>query len=264
MDDTAFLLGSRASLMVSMLFDTQMAEHPAVKALREKLKPQMTVNDGIAQIPIEGALAYRPDAAEMLYYDVEDSRNVLDMIHTAANDKDIKGMQLNIDSPGGFTIGGFEIADEVAAARGKKPVVAHIGGMGASLAFLIASQANEVVANRASLVGSIGAYNVHIDRSRMIENAGIKVQVFKNKEAKYKAAGLYGMALNDEQQQFLTAQSQQHFDDFKSMVKSARPNVPDEAMQGQVFTGKAAKAVGLVDMVGSASYATGILKAKLR
>ena len=55
----------------------QAAEHPYLKELRVKLKPQMSVSaDGIADIPVEGALAYRPDAFEMAFLGVEDSRNV--------------------------------------------------------------------------------------------------------------------------------------------------------------------------------------------
>lgn len=263
MDDTAFMLESRASLMISGAWSAegiQMAEHPRMQAMREEMKPQMTIKDGIAHIPIEGALAYRPDPYEMAYYDVEDSRNVLEMVETAASDKDVKGLKLNIDSPGGFATGGFEIADAVANTRRIKPVVAHIGGTGASLAYLIASQANEVVANRASVVGSIGAYNVHVDRSRMIENAGVRVNVFKNKEAKYKAAGIYGTAMSDDQQAYYQSQAQGHFDDFKAMVLSARPSVSADVMQGQVFTGKAAQSVGLVDRVGSSTFATGVLR----
>ena len=119
----------------------QAAEHPYLKELRVKLKPQMSVSaDGIADIPVEGALAYRPDAFEMAFLGVEDSRNVLEMVQSAARNPGVSGILLSVDSPGGMVIGGFEIADAVKEAAASKPVVAHVGGVGASLAYLIASQ----------------------------------------------------------------------------------------------------------------------------
>jgi len=260
-DDTAFLLESTARLMLSAMLDTAMAEHPMLKAARERLKPQMSVKDGVARIPVEGVLAHRPDVMEMAVFGVEDSRNVLDMVQSATEAKDVKAILLDIDSPGGFSVGGFEIADAVAHANTVKPTYAHISGMGASLAYMIASQAGKIIANRSSIVGSIGAYIVNVDRSKLAESRGLKVEVFKNKEAKFKAMGIPGTSLNDDQRKHITEKVQGDFDEFKSMVKTSRPGIPESAMQGQTYSGRVAKGYGAVDIVGSGNYALGMIKA---
>src|SRR5581483_5450293 len=135
LDDTAFISDSRGLLLVHLIYgpldETRMAEHPHVTQLRTTLKPKMTLKDGIAHIPVQGVLAYNPDPYEMLYAGIEDSRSVLAMVSSAAEDSNVKGMLLDMDSPGGFSNGGFEIADAVAEAQKVKPVISHIGGTGA-------------------------------------------------------------------------------------------------------------------------------------
>jgi signal peptide peptidase SppA len=266
--ETVFVTDSCLSVLLSRLFDeadkTAMAEHPRLAQLREDLKPKMEIRNGIAHIPVEGILAYNPDPYDMAYGGVEDSRNILGMVQSAHTNRDVKGIQLNIDSPGGFMTGGPEIADAVASANRTKPVMAHIGGTGASLAYWIASQAGEVMANRAAQVGSIGGYRVNIDRERMAKNMGIEVQVFRNKEAIYKAPGIPGTRLTDAQSSHIVGRVQANADEFRDAVKGARPDVPDSAMNGQVFTGREALAQKLVDSVGDCADCTMKLQKKIK
>jgi signal peptide peptidase SppA len=264
LEDTAFILPSRCLLLLESEPVTQAAEHPAMTALREKLKPVMTLKDGIAHIPVQGILAYNPDPIEMAFCGMEDSRNVLSMVNQAVNNKDVHGIKLDVDSPGGMMTGGFEIADAVQSASKVKPTIAHIGGAGASLAYLIASQAGEVVANRTARVGSIGAFVVFTDTSAAADRAGVKVKVFKNKEATFKAAGYPGTSLTGDQENFITAETQANFDEFAGMISKGRPQIPKTAMRGQVFTGKEALSNGLIDRIGDAAFATSLVKHAVR
>ena len=182
------------------------------------------------------------------------------MVTQATNNKDVHGIKLDVDSPGGMMTGGFEIADAVKAAAQVKPIIAHIGGAGASLAYLIASQAGQIVANRTARVGSIGAFVVYTDTSAAHDSAGVKVKVFKNKEATYKAAGYPGTSLTDEQESHITAETQANFDEFARMISEGRPQIPKSAMRGQVFTGQEAKINGLIDRIGDAAFATSLVR----
>jgi signal peptide peptidase SppA len=250
--------------LISALTEPMAAEHPFFKMLREKLKPQMTVReDGIAVIPVEGVLARKPDVFE-LFYGMEDSTNILEMVETAQRSPDVKGVLLNVDSPGGFLTGGPEIADAVGATRRYKPVVAWVGGTMASLAYYIGSQATQVVASRSAQLGSIGVFTTHVDYTKMLEAVGVKVEVIKNKEADYKAAGVMGTALTDEQRAHTQERIQSSFADFKRAVKTTRPNVSDDAMRGQVFSGAEAKPLGLVDRIGDLNFAHSILRSEIR
>ena len=266
LDDTPLLLESCAELILHVGLSDRMGEHPADARLREMVNPKMSFDEksGIATIPVQGVLAYKPDAMEMAFFGMEDTSKLIDLVESASANEKVKGILLDVNSPGGFSTGVFSLADAVATAGKIKPVMAHIGGTSASAAYLIASQANEVIASRDSRVGSIGAYNVNIDRSRMIENAGIKVEVFKNKEAKYKAIGQIGTSLTQEHRDYLNANAQASFNEFRDTVRAKRPNISDDAMQGQVFNGKEALKKGLVDSNGSMLTAVAKLRSKIR
>src|SRR5579859_1672327 len=110
--------------------DVQLAEHPAVKRMRADMAPKVELRGDIAIVPVQGTLAYNPDPLEMLFDGVEDSRSVLSMIQWAADNPDVKGILIRMDTPGGMLLGGPEMADAVTSARRTKPVVTHIGGLG--------------------------------------------------------------------------------------------------------------------------------------
>jgi protease-4 len=245
--------------------NVNLAEPELFKKIRGTLEPKMElVKGGVAIVPVQGTLAYNPDLLEMIYDGVEDSRAVLKMLNESADDDNIEGVLLRVDTPGGMMLGGPEMADAVNAIKAKKPVVAHIGGLGASLGYMIASQATEVIANRSAIVGSIGVIASVTDYTALLEKIGIKFQYFTNAEAKFKAAGAMGTSLSDDQKTQLQAQVDSAFQIFKGMVLAARPQVKESAMQGQVFRGQEAKGVGLVDRVGNESFALGILKSCMK
>jgi signal peptide peptidase SppA len=239
------------------------AEHPIMKGIRERMKPTITMRGNVAIVPIEGVLARKPDPFE-LFNGVEDSRHVLDMVDSAANNADAKGILLDFDSPGGFVTGGPEIADAVRNATKRKPVVAFSAGTMASLAYWIGSQSNQVVASRSAVIGSIGVYTTHVDYTKMLEDAGMKMEVIKNAEGDFKAVGLPGTSLSETQRAHLQDQVQASFNEFRTAVKSSRPWIRPDAMRGQTFTGTAAKAAGLVDRVGDMGFALSALHSLIR
>ncbi len=251
-------------MMGATLDDVELAEHPVFKKMREQLKPKAEMRGQIAILPIQGTLAYNPHPMEMVCDDIEDSREVLSMLRSANMNPDVKGVLLRMDTPGGMLLGGPEMADEVADMKRTKPVVAHIGGMGASLGYLIASQASEVYANKSAIVGSIGVIAKIPDYSALLAKIGVKFDVFTNAEAKFKAAGTLGTSLSNEQRQHFQDSVQSVFETFKSSVLSARPGVNAEAMQGQTFRGSESKSMGLIDGVGSEEYALAVLQSKIR
>lgn len=238
--------------------DIKAAEHPYMQALRKEMKPAMQKVGNLAIVPVQGPIAYNPDPGEMLWDGVEDSKNIGDMLENADDDDDVEGVLLRMDTPGGMMLGGPEIAEKVAGMS--KPVVAHIGGMGASLGYMIASQADEVIANKSAIVGSIGVIASVADYTDMLSRIGIKFHVFTNEDAKYKAAGALGTKLTLPQMNQIAKSVESAFGVFKSMVLSRRPQVKMEAMQGQTFRGSEAKEMGLVDRVGDENFALGILR----
>jgi signal peptide peptidase SppA len=222
------------------------------------------LDGGICSIPVEGVLARKPDPYEMAFCGVEDSGSILKLIADATADPAVRGILLNIDSPGGMVTGGLEIADAVAQASKTKAVVAYTGGMAASMGYYIASQASQIVASRSAVVGSIGCVISFFNYAKMLADAGITQHVFTNSDATLKAAGSPGIPLSDSQKAYFQGRVDAVGKDFQSAVQNARGPLPDTAKTGAVFFAAEAKKLGLIDRVGGESFALGVLKKEMR
>lgn len=238
------------------------AEPESWRKVRQNFAPRATVEDGVGVLEINGVLAYRPDLGELIFDGFEDSAEVLSAFHRLEADPEAKAIVLSVNSPGGFSVGGAEIADAVRGAT--KPTVTWVGGMMCSLAYWIGSQAQGVVSTRSAMVGSIGAYVSVIDFHRMLANEGIEVKVFTNKEGAFKAAGMPGAEITADHAAEFTRQAQRTFDLFRADVLKVRDNVPASAMQGQVFDGADAKRNGLVEALGDLGYAKAVARRMAR
>jgi signal peptide peptidase SppA len=255
------LLSAGAGAALLEDFDPMLAEHPMLKAMRDQHRPKMTMaGGGVAVIPIEGVLCRKPSVIE-LSLGAEDIANVLDMVNKVANDPNVKAAVLNIDSPGGFVTGGPEVADAVARMKKSKPCVAWTGGSMCSLAYWIGSQASEIVSSRSASVGSIGVYTALTDTAKAAEMAGLRVEVFANKEGIHKGMGIPGTSLTPEQRDYIQSRMQSSFDDFKAAVTATRGPLKAETLRGQSFSGQKARLAGLVDRLGDLSFAIARAKA---
>jgi len=253
------LIEARAGqALFSGLLAPAAAEPDSWRKTRGHFAPRTSVEGGIGVLEISGVLAYRPDLGELIFDGFEDSAEVLNAFRRLEADPEAKAIVLDVNSPGGFSVGGAEIADAVF--KSTKPTVTWAGGTMCSLAYWIGSQSKAVVASRSALVGSIGAYVSVVDYHRMLANAGIEVRVFTNKEGAFKAAGMPGAEITADHASEFTRQAQRAFDVFRADVLRAREGIPEGAMQGQVFDGHQAKRHGLVDALGDLAYAKAIAR----
>ncbi len=250
-------------------FGQKLGEHAGepdyVRRIRDALAPKVEIShDGVAVIPIDGPLAFAPDPFEMLFYGVEDSRAVERAVKMAATSPEVSAIMLRINSPGGQIMGGAEMAEAVSAASKRKPVMAHASGMMASLAYLVGSQAGAgIYAIPSAQVGSIGVIFTAIDRSRMLEAMGVKVEVITNRAAKFKAIGNPTQPMTEDGRSHLRERAESAFGAMRDTILSARPKIPDDSMQGQVFTGREAQKAGLVDAIGSFDFAMAALRNRI-
>ena len=115
----------------------------------------VTMRDGIAVIPVTGPIMRYANLFTRISGATSTQELATDL-QTALDNPQVKGILLNMDSPGGEANGINELGDMIYAARGKKPIKAYAGGSLASGAYWLASAADEVVIDDTALVGSIG------------------------------------------------------------------------------------------------------------
>jgi signal peptide peptidase SppA len=223
----------------------------------QSASPFQMVGADIALIEINGVIGRRVGALEKSsgVADVLDIEKAVD----SAVASGAKGVLLSFDSPGGGVSGVPELAAKLAAVNKTVPLVAYADGLCCSAAYWLASQASLIVSGKTAQSGSIGVYQAFLDRSREMELAGRKVELFST--GKFKGMGLTGLPLSDDQRAMLQSRVDQVFGWFKGAVADGRGKVPDEAMQGQSYYGEDARKENLVDMIGSREDAVEELKA---
>lgn len=228
---------------------TQEQGQAAASATYQRRSYEVTA-DGIAVIPVQGTLvhkAYGLDAMSGLrtYQDIE--QEMLD----AATDPEIKGILLDVDSPGGEVAGVFDLADTIYAARSTKPVFAVANNDAFSAAYLLASAADRVFVSRTSGVGSIGVIAGHLDVSGADEKAGYKYTVVH--AGARKADFNPHRPLSDEARAVLEAKVNRTYELLVQTVARNR-GVSEAAIretEAGLYFGDEATRAGLADQVGT-------------
>ena len=163
----------------------------------------------------------------------------------------IKALVVDIDSPGGSAIASEYLHYSLSRVAESKPVVAFIGGMGASGGYMVSCAAQRVVALPGSMVGSIGVISMHPILQELLGRVGISFSV--NKSAPLKDMGAFYRQPTPDEENRLQALVDELYDAFVSKVALARHMTEEQAKAqatGEVFTGRKALELGLVDELG--------------
>jgi signal peptide peptidase SppA len=130
------------------------------------------VQNGIAVIPVDGTLVHKNDALSPVSglqgYDGIEAK-----LAGALEDPEVRGIMLDLNSPGGEVSGVKDLATKIAAST--KPVWAHANELAASAAYWLASAADRVILSETAEVGSIGVLMAHADYSEQLKDEGVKV-----------------------------------------------------------------------------------------
>lgn len=211
------------------------------------------VESGVAHLQLRGPMMPRvPWIFTALGIEATSTEGLRDAIAIADADESVHGIVLHVDSPGGTVSGTPELADAIASAQ--TPIVAHAQGIMASAAYWVASQASRVTASTSALAGSIGAFAVVADTSRLFAEAGIKVHVLRSGE--HKGAGVAGDDVTAAQLAQMQATVDTAADMFIDAIAQAR-DVPGlaELADGRVFFAADAAEHQLIDGVEDAETA---------
>ena len=162
-----------------------------------------------------------------------------------------RAVLLSIESPGGTTTGSEKLFEELRRLNATKPVVAVVGNVAASGAYIAALSADHIVAHQNSLVGSIGVLMQLPNVARLLENIGVKVETVRSAPLKAAPNGLE--PTTNEARQAIAALVADSYAWFKELVRKRR-NLSDGELavvtDGRVFTGRQGIKLKLVDALG--------------
>ena len=206
-------------------------------------------SDYIASIDITGMLMQNKETIKSL--------------NKIANDSNIKAVLVNINSSGGTGVGGESLYREFRKIAEKKPIVASIGEIGASAAYMAAIGADRIYAYDISLVGSIGVIIMNIEVGEFAKKHGINLELIKS--SPLKGIPNYFEKLNSQQKEYVQSLVDESNKYFIGLVNKRRNLSEDDLKKvsdGRIFTGSKANQLKLIDQIGDGADAVKWLKSK--
>jgi protease-4 len=185
-----------------------------------------------------------------------DVDKTLEAIESASNNDHIKGVLLNVNSPGGAVAPSVEVAYAIKELTAKKPVVAYASGVMASGSYYASIWASKIIANPGSMVGSIGVIFQGANIEELMQKIGVQTQTIKI--GRYKEAGTFTRTWNENEKEELERVIIDTYNMFVSDVARARKldvNEHEKYADAHIFTARQAKDVGLIDEVATLSFA---------
>jgi len=174
------------------------------------------------------------------------------MIRTAREDDRVKAIVLRVDSPGGSAFGAELIRRELEVTRkAGKPVVISMGDVAASGGYWISTSSDEVIADPATITGSIGVFAILPTADKAMDKLGVHSDGYTTTWLRdgYNPTRPLDPKLHD----VIQSTIEHIYADFTGKVAAARKSTPekiDEVAQGRVWTGQQAKERNLVDTLG--------------
>jgi signal peptide peptidase SppA len=206
----------------------------------------------VAVLPIYGVITPKADLMSDISGGTSVQTFAADFRSVLADDA-VKAIVLDVDSPGGQTDLISEMASEIRAARGTKPIVAVANTMAASAAYWLATQADELVVTPSGSVGSVGVFAAHEDISGLNDKLGVKTTLIS--AGKDKTLGNPFEPLSEEATQMIQDRVNEAYDMFTGDVAKGRgvspTQVKDGFGQGRMVSAQNAVKEGMADRVGT-------------
>ena len=166
-------------------------------------------------------------------------------------DERVRAVVLRIDSPGGEVVASDLLWRAVQQLGRVKPVVASLGDTAASGGYYVAAAARAVLAEAATVTGSIGVVGGKLDLSGLYERVGVG----RDGVERGARAGLFSEArgFSPEERKVVRASMESAYERFVARVAEGRALAPERVLEsagGRVWSGGAAHARGLVDALG--------------
>ena len=189
-------------------------------------------------------------------------------LQLAAEDENVQGVLLRIDSPGGEVLASDEICREIQRFQKEtgKPVVASMSGLAASGGYYIAAPCRWIVANPLTITGSIGVILHSYNYRGLLDKVGVQPQVFKSGRFKDMLSGEKPPEeILPETRKMFQAMIDEAFARFKEVVHEGRSwaqsqnNGAGRALSedwetyadGRILSGNQAFSFGFVDELGN-------------
>ena len=224
----------------------------------EKKKAQE--KNKIAIIHVEGAIV-----TGNIGYNIAGSGGIVDNINKARDDKNVKGIILRVNSPGGDVYASSMITNALEEFQSTgRPVMTSMGDIAASGGVWVTTTSEEIWAEETTLTGSIGVYSIIPDFSPLEKWAGMNYDGV----SMTKAGDIYDLSrgVNKDLNKQFRENTENIYKNFVTKVANNRGLEFSEVLSfagGRIWRGDAALELGLVDKLGALNDAVDSMASKL-
>ncbi|MDC3418459.1 signal peptide peptidase SppA [Aquibacillus salsiterrae] len=221
--------------------------------ISEKVIEKGSTTNKIAVLNLNGVIQ-EASASSVINTSSYNHKRFLDMLDKAAEDQNVKGIVLRVNTPGGGVVESAEIRDKIIEIKEEynKPIYVSMGNTAASGGYYISAPADKIVAHNATITGSIGVIMESFNFAEFADKQGIDFNTIKS--GPYKDIMSMSREMTESEREILQTIVDDMYNDFVQVIVEGR-NMPEERVRelgdGRVYTGKQAKEVGLVDELGS-------------
>lgn len=234
----------------SQLIEKSLNEQLAGFAFDDQIIQGSDFENRITVVSIDGVIGGSGAPAIDNLFNNSETTAFLDAV---LEDPTVKGLILNVNSPGGGVYESAKIWEKVQEIKEKTDISIYtaMGEVAASGGYYVAAPSDKIFAAEETITGSIGVISDYINISELEEKLGIKHEVIKSGE--HKDIGSANREMTDEEREINQQQVDEFFDKFVDVIVDGRQMTEDnvrELADGQVYTGKQAYENGLVDELG--------------
>jgi protease-4 len=236
------------------------ADYRGVTARSLGLRPQAR----IAVLYAAGVIASGDSSYDAVNGAIVGSDTIVEQLRRIREDDTIRAVVLRVDSPGGSSVASDVIWRALMVTRDEepsRPIVASMSDLAASGGYYISMPADVIIAQPATLTGSIGIFGGKIAIGDSLAKLGVGTETVR--AGRNSTIDSPFEPFTPDQRQKLQGYMQTFYEGFVEKVASARQRTPaqiDAVAQGRVWTGRQARERGLVDMLGGLDTAVAVAK----
>src|SRR5205823_50660 len=198
---------------------------------------------------------FMPVVAVVEFYEIirggRRSAEYITLLNALRRNRHVRAVVLDIDSPGGSAVASEHLYMAARKLAERKPVVAFVRGVGASGAYMLACGSTRIVALPGAVVGSIGVISLRPIAVELLRRIGLSVAV--SKTGPFKDSGAFYREPTAEEQRKEQEFIGEYYDAFLDIITQGR-KLDRETVRGfatgEIFTGRRAQGLGLVDELG--------------
>lgn len=212
----------------------------------------LDINAKIIVLPVNGEISFdKQDSFFSSGFSADDAIQKLDALN---KDPSIKGIILEINSPGGSVVASKQLADKVKSMN--KPVVALVKESAASGAYWVASSSDLIIADEMSIIGSVGVIGSYLQFSGLMNKYGVEYERLVAGDVK--DLGSPYKPLTKEEKELLQSRINDIQNYFLNDVTNSRRLSKESVIKisdGSFYLGIEAKQLGLIDEFGNMDVA---------